>query len=187
MLYSLGFETAKVLSQKVTDMYRLSSEQLSKKPHYDFGMRALKSILIAAGSYKRQYPDKNENILMISALRDFNIPRLVSEDVELFEAILGDMFPNVDRSLSNFTALEEEIAKVLIEMNLQVVPSQIKKVRELYQIAKVRRGIILVGVPCGGKSTVLNVSLFSRFINKFKFFKSNVYITLHIDFDASVQ
>lgn len=90
-MLSLGFETAKILGQKVTEMYKLSCEQLTKQDHYDFGMRALKSILVAAGSYKRLWPDKNESLLLIRALKDFNIPRLIAEDVVLFEAILGNI------------------------------------------------------------------------------------------------
>jgi dynein heavy chain, axonemal len=53
MLFSEGFEAARVLAKKMTTLYRLAKEQLSKQYHYDFGMRALKSVLVMAGSLKR--------------------------------------------------------------------------------------------------------------------------------------
>ena len=49
MLMSEGFTEAKLLAKKMTVLYKLSREQLSKQYHYDFGLRALKSVLVMAG------------------------------------------------------------------------------------------------------------------------------------------
>ena len=53
LLLSEGFIDSKRLSSKMRDIYKLSSEQLSQQKHYDFGMRALKSVLVMAGQIKR--------------------------------------------------------------------------------------------------------------------------------------
>ena len=57
MLFSEGFNTAKSLAKKMTVLYKLAKEQLSKQYHYDFGLRALKSVLVMAGALKRGSPD----------------------------------------------------------------------------------------------------------------------------------
>lgn len=57
ILFSQGFKTAKPLSQKMTQLYKLSSEQLSQQRHYDFGMRAVKSVLVMAGPPPLRAPD----------------------------------------------------------------------------------------------------------------------------------
>ena len=60
MLFSEGFLMAKILAKKMTVLYKLAKEQLSKQYHYDFGLRALKSVLVMAGELKRGSADLPE-------------------------------------------------------------------------------------------------------------------------------
>jgi dynein heavy chain 1 len=53
MLFSQGFRTAERLSSKIVSLFELCNDQLSSQPHYDFGLRALKSVLVSAGHMKR--------------------------------------------------------------------------------------------------------------------------------------
>ena len=78
MLFS---ELAKSLAKKMVVLYKLAKGQLSKQNHYDFGLRALKSVLVMAGSLKRGSPDLNEDVVLMRALRDMNLPKFVFEDV----------------------------------------------------------------------------------------------------------
>jgi len=72
-------------------LLKLSSEQLSQQPHYDFGMRALKSILVKAGDMKKNFPDMDEKELLIRAMRSANVPKFLKEDLDLFESIIKDL------------------------------------------------------------------------------------------------
>lgn len=85
-----------MLAKKMTVLYKLSREQLSKQFHYDFGLRALKSVLVMAGAFKRGDPNMSEQLVLMRALRDMNLPKFVFEDVPLFLGLINDLFPGMD-------------------------------------------------------------------------------------------
>ena len=82
---SEGFKKNDELSRKVVTIYELMQKQLSKQSHYDFGMRAIKSVLLASGRIKRDMGDLDETTILIKALRDMNLPKFIAEDVVLFD------------------------------------------------------------------------------------------------------
>ncbi|PRP88057.1 dynein heavy chain 6, axonemal-like [Planoprotostelium fungivorum] len=153
ILFSEGFKSANILSRKMIQLYKLSSEQLSKQDHYDFGMRAIKSVLVMAGSLKRGNPDLREDIVLIRSLRDSNIPKFLAEDIPLFQGILGDLFPGVDLPDVDYGRLASAIPTALISMGLQPVPALITKIIQLYETMTVRHGVMLVGKTGCGKTT----------------------------------
>lgn len=52
MLYAAGFKQSSFLAEKLSNLFKLGSEQLQNHRHYDFGMRTLKSVIIKAGRLK---------------------------------------------------------------------------------------------------------------------------------------
>jgi dynein heavy chain len=74
MLMAEGFVEAKILAKKFVTLYFLCRDLLSKQLHYDWGLRAIKSVLVVAGGFKRAEPQLPEQAILMRALRDFNIP-----------------------------------------------------------------------------------------------------------------
>jgi dynein heavy chain 1 len=137
MLFSQGFRTAEKLACKIVPFFKLCDEQLSNQSHYDFGLRALKSVLVSAGNVKRdriarikdnmkQAGEENidegtiaENLpeqeILIQSVCETMVPKLVAEDIPLLFSLLNDVFPNVGYTRAEMKGLKDEIRKVCAE------------------------------------------------------------------------
>jgi len=72
-------------------------------------MRAVKSVLVMAGSLRRQDNATPENIVLIRAMRDSNVPKFLVHDLPLFEGIVNDLFPGVDVPFIDYGELQVSI------------------------------------------------------------------------------
>jgi dynein heavy chain, axonemal len=156
-LFSFGFSSAKILAEKMVATFKLSSEQLSSQDHYDFGMRAVKTVISSAGNLKREQPDTSEDLILLRALCDCNLPKFLADDVPLFHGIISDLFPGIVQPKIDYGDLLSSINNACEIMLLQPQESFIKKCIQLYETTVVRHGLMLVGPPGGGKTSCMRV------------------------------
>jgi len=163
MLMSEGFLEAKRLGHKFVTLYQLSSELLSKQRHYDWGLRATKAVLRVAGGLKRAEPKVDEDRILMRALRDFNIPKLVEEDKPIFLEIIADLFPGLAGTERKFDLkLQEAIIKVAAERGLQADDTFILKCVELAELLVIRHSVFVLG-PAGCGKTEIWKTLYGAF------------------------
>ncbi|KXS20765.1 hypothetical protein M427DRAFT_130976 [Gonapodya prolifera JEL478] len=186
MLFSQGFRSGELLASKVVPFFILCQEQLSPQSHYDFGLRALKSVLVSAGNLKRDrlqrirkdeaggkllndVTDELEELsepraeqqILIQSIRETVAPKLVADDVPLLQSLVADVFPGVDYVPFELDKLKNEIKKVCLERNLVDGDLWMEKTIQLYQIQIIHHGVMLVGPSGSGKTTAREVLLSS--------------------------
>uniref|UniRef100_A0A8C4ZK88 Uncharacterized protein n=1 Tax=Gadus morhua TaxID=8049 RepID=A0A8C4ZK88_GADMO len=155
MLVAEGFLEARVLARKFITLYTLCKELLSKQDHYDWGLRAIKSVLVVAGALKRGDPGRPEDQVLMRALRDFNIPKIVTDDMPVFMGLIGDLFPALDVPRKRDMDFEKSVRDSVLDLKLQAEDNFVLKVVQLEELLAVRHSVFVIGNAGTGKSQVM--------------------------------
>jgi dynein heavy chain 1, cytosolic len=167
MLYSQGFKQAKQLSTKVVPFFDQCSSKLSKQAHYDFGLRALKSVLVSSGGLKRARlaggnlgaEEVVEPEIIVQSVRETIAPKLVHNDVEVMVSVEKGCFPGVEYVPGDLAKLEEAIRTIAQERSLVITNTWMTKILQLYQIQNIHHGVMMVGGSGAGKSVAWRLLL----------------------------
>ncbi|KAK3095642.1 hypothetical protein FSP39_017066 [Pinctada imbricata] len=151
-LFGEGFGNTKALAKKVFTLYSLAEQQLSKQDHYDFGLRALVSVLRYAGAKKRANPTMPDEEILLLSMKDMNIAKLTSTDLPLFNGIMSDLFPGIETPAIDYSTMKNAIIHELKQKCLQVNNHTVTKVIQLYETKTSRHSVMIVGGTMSGKS-----------------------------------
>ncbi len=163
ILYSEGFKEAKSLGRKLVSLFTLSRQLLSTQQHYDWGLRALKTVLKSCGSLLHSIKKGNstnqidiskETELIVKAARFNTMSKLTFSDSKRFDALLKDIFPNVKITDFEYDELKKALTQVFAEHKLIFNNIQLKKALEIYEQLRQRMGVVVVGPSGSGKSVL---------------------------------
>ncbi len=70
-----------------------------------------------AGSLKREFSNMAEDMVLMRALRDANMPKFVFEDVPLFLDLIQDLFPGLDCPRVAYEELARNIVDYMDSQN----------------------------------------------------------------------
>lgn len=153
ILASQGFEKSKSLSQIIVPFFQELEEKSSYQNHYDFGLRALKSMLNNCGKLKRSVNGVGEDQIILQSIDETILPKLIKEDEIVFNELRTKFFADVEVSNFDDEELIQHLESHCDANGLSFTPAFKKKVLQLNKLQTNHHGIMLVGESGSGKTT----------------------------------
>jgi len=165
MLFVEGFAEASSIASRIVELFDLCGKMLSAQRHYDWGLRELKTVLLVcgeglrgqlAGENNTQTTTANEEMsVVVRCLRSSTMSKLAPHDVTRFEMMLRNVFPEIDSSPAPETQLHQSLSAAFAQLGLCRSERQIEKALQLHEQLQKRMGVVMVGPPGCGKSTIM--------------------------------
>ncbi|EDX05339.1 GD21850 [Drosophila simulans] len=166
MLFVEGFTEASAIASRIVELFELSGKMLSAQRHYDWGLRELKTVLMVCGEGLRDQltsEDSNQSSanlemsVVVRCLRSSTMSKLAPHDVTRFEMLLRNVFPEIGSSPAPETQLHQSLSAAFAQLGLCRSERQIEKALQLHEQLQKRMGVVLVGPPGCGKSTIISL------------------------------
>ena len=100
-------------------------------------------MLVVAGALKRGDPDRPEDQVLMRALRDFNLPKIVTDDNPIFLGLISDLFPSLDVPRKRELDFEKAVKHAACDLKLQPEESFVLKVVQLAELLYVRHSVFI--------------------------------------------
>ncbi|XP_001847712.2 cytoplasmic dynein 2 heavy chain 1 [Culex quinquefasciatus] len=160
-LFVEGFKHADQIGAQIVELFELANKMLSKQRHYDWGLRELKAILSACGSALKGSQDElsydQEAGLAVNVIRSNTMSRLTLADCRRFDILLGSVFPKVAIASAHNEELRSKVVDAFSVLGFQQNNRQVDKCLELAAQLQKRMGVVVIGPPRSGKSTIIAV------------------------------
>lgn len=99
----------------------------------------------------------NEAALVVEALRLNTLSKLTFSDAQKFDLLVKDVFLGVQFQSNCHSALIDEVKNAYVSLGLTYNERQERKCIELYEQLQQRMGVVIVGPPGSGKSTICKI------------------------------
>lgn len=155
VLSAEGFVDARILAKKIITLYNLMQEQFSKQPHYDYGLRSIKCVLVMAGIMKRSLLNNlDEESILVRAVKCMNEPKFPPHDLQLFLLILDDLFPNHCNDCHHTQEFQNAIKLQFKKNDVQQPGFLLEKTLQLADSMSARQCNMLIGPTYSGKTAI---------------------------------
>jgi dynein heavy chain 1 len=126
------------------DIFESCRGQLSSQKHYDFGLRALKSVLFSAGAILRDAKSKSVDVLssadeeriISDSFKGSILPKLLKEDAAILLDLLSKTFIKPVVSSQQDADFNNSLVLSCETLNLFPSPPWIEKILQIKQLVR---------------------------------------------------
>ncbi|CAF4954820.1 unnamed protein product [Pieris macdunnoughi] len=157
LLAAHGASHSTRLAADLTSVFTLSSNLLSSQRHYDWGLRALKAAVGSCGQGLRAQGVREElaqRAILRKVLKLNNLSKLTKPDAERFENILSLVFADVPEEKLDENSFSVSVQSAFEPLHIVYNQLQAEKCMELYEQLQQRMGVVIVGPPGSGKTSI---------------------------------
>lgn len=149
-----GFDDAGRLGEKLSRLFRMSQDQLSKQAHYDFSLRTMKTVLILAESYFKDATHDSvvELNAILYAINAYISPKLYHDDCLIFNDLVTLIFSSNLPSPAVNEKLQTQITDIGFEYHKELVSNTIN---QFVHMMRHDQHIIILGATGVGKSSLI--------------------------------
>jgi dynein heavy chain 1 len=141
---SQGFAYAESLAAKVVKVFESCVDELSYQKHYDFGLRALKSVLSSAGVMRREFmlaqdeslSEGREEQIVADAFKGSVSPKLLKDDAEKLLEVLGRVFTASAENSSSDSKFADCLSKSCKSLHLFPAPDWVQKLFQIKELVR---------------------------------------------------
>lgn len=119
-------------------------------------MRSIKAILLAAKASKAEREVIDEEAIIANAICDYSLCKLDEFDLNVFRSVFDDIFPGKWASSCepSTTSLQCAVKDACAANNIDCTDYFLLKIQQLYRTLQMAAGVILIGDPYSGKTTL---------------------------------
>lgn len=166
LLFAERFHHADIIGGQLVEVFQMAQEILSPQRHYDWGLRELRTVLMACGKGRAalQMADQEKSVglavestIVVRALRSNTMSKLSRADCSRFDMLINSIFPNITWTDDSDTQFRRRIGEAFGVLGLRSNPEQVGLCLQLHEQLMKRTGIVVLGPPRSGKSTIVSV------------------------------
>lgn len=168
LLFAERFKNADIIGGQLVEVFQMAQEILSPQRHYDWGLRELRTVLMACGKSRAvlELADSPagksvgldvESSIVVRALRSNTMSKLTRADCSRFDMLINSIFPNVTWTDDSNVSFRQSIGDAFSVLGLRSNSEQIELCLQLYEQLVKRTGVVVLGPPRSGKSTIISV------------------------------